>query len=117
MFLNRSASTFDVVVLRDLVQIVFESIQECSRQFHRQRAPNAATATGSSELEYQQNCAFISNPLAAAYWTERLYYESVQGGSLTGLWNFPAAVLVVLFYVYFVNRIQQFNRSEDPFCV
>lgn len=108
------------MVIRDLVGIVFGAIQECSRQFRQHAAsqqPNgsvkAAQSDASSNTTHQYSESKYSgalNPLAATYWIERIVYEASPGGLLAGLWNFPAASLVILFYIYFVNRVQQFNK-------
>jgi hypothetical protein len=95
-----SASNFDVLVIRDLVSAVFGAMQECSREFRE-----AVAVKRKSETESLATC-----PAAGAYWIERIVYETSPGGLLAGLWNFPAAALVILFYIYFVNHIQTFDK-------
>lgn len=101
----RSASHFDVLVIRDLVGIVFGAIQECSRQFRQ-----SVAATKQNGTKKEEHASAATSPAAAAYWIERIVHEASQGGLLSGLWNFPAAALVVLFYIYFVNKVQQFSK-------
>lgn len=100
-------------VIRDLVGIVFGAIQECSRQFREAAAsakqqPQLNSANTGDKSNNQQQSA--SSHAAANYWIERIVYEVSPGRLLAGFWNFPAAALVILFYIYFVNRIQHFNK-------
>lgn len=106
-FVFRSASKFDILAIRDLVGIVFGAIQKCSRQF---RLSNGSNGSSSNSSGLQQTHRTATDHSAATYWIERLVYETFQGTALAGLWNFPATALVIVFYIYFVNRLYNFNK-------
>lgn len=107
----KSAAVFNVLVIRDLVSVVFGAIQECSRQFRQSVGVRKPTETADVDASASALPEFLAtSPAAGAYWVERIVYEATTGGLLAGLWNFPAAALVVLFYIYFVNRIQVFDK-------
>lgn len=107
-----AGATFDVLVIRDLVSVVFGAIQECSRQFRQSVAVRKTTETDAEISGSPPPESLATSPAAGAYWVERIVYEATAGGLLAGLWNFPAAALVVLFYIYFVNQIQTFHKED-----